>query len=100
MAACPGAVETHARAYRAALVQVTRYRVRNAKLELTDEDGKTLISLTPAPTSLAGTNWDVISYNNGNQAVVTLINGTTITARFGEDGHVTGHAGCNAYFAT
>ena len=38
-----------------------------------------------------------MSYNNGNQAVVGIIDGTTITAVFGEDGSLTGSAGCNNY---
>jgi heat shock protein HslJ len=99
MAACPEAVEARARTYRAALLQSQLYRIHDAKLELTDAAGKVLITLAPMPTSLAGSNWDAISYNNGRQAVVSLISGTSITIRFGEDGRLTGHAGCNAYFA-
>ena len=100
MAACPEAVEIRARAYRAALLHSRLYRIRDAKLELTDAAGKVLVMLVPVPTSLAGSNWEAISYNNGRQAVVSLISGTRISARFGEDGRLTGHAGCNAYFAS
>lgn len=99
MMACPDAVETRARTYRAALLQATRYHMGHATLELTDEAGQVLVTLTPASTSLAGIGWDAISYNNGKQAVVSLMIGTRISAWFGEDGRVTGHAGCNAYFA-
>lgn len=99
LAACPEAIEARARRYRAALLQSHRYRIQDAKLELTDADGKVLVTMSPGPASLAGTSWDAISYNNGRQAVVSLISGTRITARFGEDGRLTGHAGCNAYFA-
>jgi len=50
--------------------------------------------------ALSGTSWTVVSYNNGKQAVVSVINGTEITAGFGEDGQITGNAGCNEYFAS
>ena len=49
--------------------------------------------------TLAGSSWDAISYNNGKQAVVSLMTVTKNTARFDEDERITGHAGCNAYFA-
>lgn len=50
-----------------------------------------------APMGLAGTAWDVVSYNNGNQAVVTLLQGTAITLNFSADNRVSGNAGCNTY---
>jgi len=100
MVACADDIEARARGYRAALMRATLFRIQNANLELTDADGTVLIGLTPTPTSLSGTQWDAISYNNGKQAVVSLLNGTSITARFGEDGRITGHAGCNGYFAS
>lgn len=56
--------------------------------------------LAVAPFSLVGSSWQVRAYNNGRQAVVGLLDGTTITASFGEDGMVTGSAGCNGYRAT
>lgn len=46
---------------------------------------------------LEGTNWDVTMYNNGKEAVRSLIIGTEITALF-EDGKITGNASCNEYF--
>jgi len=39
-------------------------------------------------------------YNNGKQAVISVLRGTHITARFAEDGRVTGSAGCNRYFTS
>lgn len=99
MMACPEAVETRARSFRTALLQARHYRFRGTSLELIDHAGNTLVTLGPVSQTLAGSNWDAISYNNGRQAVVSLINGTTITAQFGADGRVTGSAGCNTYFA-
>ncbi|MEN8175579.1 MAG: META domain-containing protein [Pseudomonadota bacterium] len=50
--------------------------------------------------SLAGTAWEVTAYNNGEQTLVSVPGGMRITANFGEDGRVTGSAGCNRYFAS
>jgi heat shock protein HslJ len=52
------------------------------------------------PVSLEGSSWQVIGHNNGIQAVVSFIIGTEITANFGEDGTLSGSAGCNNYNAT
>lgn len=100
MMACSDGVEARARTYRAALMQATRYRIQDKQLQLIDSTGNVLVGLTPLHVSLAGSSWDVISYNNGKQAVVSLVFGTKITARFGEDGRMTGHAGCNGYFTS
>jgi len=99
MASCPDAVEARARTYRASLLKANRYQVHDTTLKLIDAAGKILITLVPTSQSLAGSSWQAISFNNGKQALVSLIIGTKISARFGEDGRVTGHAGCNAYFA-
>ena len=54
-------------------------------------------NVAAAPAGLAGTAWDVISINNGNQAVVTLITGTSATLNFGTGDQVTGTGGCNSF---
>src|SRR5438105_3558518 len=46
---------------------------------------------------LAGTAWNVTGYNNGKQAVVSVVTGTHLTAVFDPKGHVSGSAGCNSY---
>ena len=50
--------------------------------------------------SLENTAWEVISYNNGKGGVVSVIIGSEISAEFGEDGQLTGSAGCNNYNAS
>jgi heat shock protein HslJ len=49
---------------------------------------------------LGGTSWDVIGYNNGKQAVTSVLAGTTLTADFGKDGKLSGNSGCNTYNGT
>jgi heat shock protein HslJ len=56
--------------------------------------------VTTQTDALTGTAWTVTAYNNGKQAVVSVLPGTKIDAAFGADGQVTGRAGCNRYFAT
>jgi heat shock protein HslJ len=62
---------------------------------------------TPAPTEeppaaspLPGTSWLLISYNNGQGGMVSVLAGTEITALFGIDGTLSGSAGCNTYSTT
>jgi heat shock protein HslJ len=49
------------------------------------------------PSGVVGTEWNLDAYNDGQGALVNLIEGTRITASFGEDGSLTGSAGCNKY---
>ncbi|HWU36604.1 MAG TPA: META domain-containing protein, partial [Candidatus Acidoferrum sp.] len=45
---------------------------------------------------LAGTSWVATGYNNGKQAVTSVMAGTRITADFGK-GILSGNSGCNDY---
>ncbi len=84
-------------AYMAALTGAATYAVDGDTLTLADAAGVTLAVFAAQSTDLAGTAWDVIAYNNGNQAVVGVIGGTQLTAVFGADGTLSGAAGCNNY---
>jgi heat shock protein HslJ len=58
--------------------------------------------VTPVPlegTPLTGTGWTLISGLSG-AGTWNVLPGTVITASFGEDGQVSGSAGCNNYFAS
>jgi len=83
--------------YLAALQDSATYEISGDMLTIRDASGAMQVTATKrAPASLAGA-WNVTSVNNGKQAVVTLINGTSITMNFGADGTVSGNAGCNTY---
>ena len=103
MMACPepeGVMEQEV-AYLAALASAATYHIEGDRLELIDADGTRVaqfIALPPA--SLAGTDWTLVAYNNGQDAVVTVLIGTEITGAFGEDGRLAGSAGCNTYGAS
>ena len=86
--------------YLSALGSVAKSQVIADRLELISESGELAAMFTVAkPTSLVATPWQILAYNNGQEAVVSVINGTEITALF-VDGNVSGSAGCNDYNAS
>jgi heat shock protein HslJ len=83
-----------------ALESVASYRLQAGGLSLFDADGKAIVRALPQEqTALEGTTWKCIAYNNGKQAVTSVVAGTEITALFGE-GSVTGSSGVNTYRAS
>lgn len=62
--------------------------------------GCTTGTSTPgAVVVLTGPSWSLDSYLAGNGTPTPVIPGSEVTARFGDDGKVTGSAGCNRYGA-
>jgi heat shock protein HslJ len=98
--ACPEAIMQQGSAYLEALGNAASYEKQGDKLTLAAADGAPLATFSAQSTDLAGTSWDVITYNNGKQAVVSVMTGTQLTASFGDAGAVTGFAGCNDYNAS
>ncbi len=49
------------------------------------------------PEELTAHSWRLVSYNSGN-ALADIGPLPIVTLRFGEDGHISGNAGCNEYF--
>jgi heat shock protein HslJ len=72
------------------------FKGENLILEIKMDSGS-MIFAPSAPAGLPGTSWEVLSYNNGREAVVGLLTGTNISLNFGTDGQVSGNAGCNTY---
>ena len=100
MMACPDPIMQQADAYQKALGQAATYKANAKQLTLYDAGGKELAVFNAQSTNLAGTSWTVIGYNNGKQAVVSVIIGTEITANFSADGKLSGNASCNTYNAS
>ncbi|MDX1417386.1 MAG: META domain-containing protein, partial [Candidatus Promineifilaceae bacterium] len=96
--ACPEPVMEQADAFNAALAATTDFVATEEELSLMAGD-QVLATFELSSSDLAGTAWEVVSYNNGRDAVVSLLLGTQISAVFGPDGNLTGNAGCNGYFA-
>jgi heat shock protein HslJ len=88
-------------AYLSALQSATAYEIQGDELTLTGAEGQRLATYTVSEgTPLIGTMWEAIRYNNGKEAVVSLVIGTEVTAIFGEDGSLSGSAGCNNYMTS
>lgn len=98
--ACPDLVMDQETRYLKALENAVMFQINADELTLEDADGNNLALFSALEQGLSGTAWDVIAYNNGKEAVVSVMIGTEITALFGEDGQLTGNAGCNDYFTS
>lgn len=99
MMACPEPLMQQATAFMDALSQARAAQIEGNQLGLLDASGVVLASFVPQNRDLAGSAWQVSGYNNGKQAVVSLLSGSTLTMVFASDGHVSGSAGCNTYRA-
>jgi heat shock protein HslJ len=85
-------------AYLATLSTVASYEIISDQLHLQNANGDTvLLFATEEPLTVTSTTWKLLSYNNGKEAMVSVIIGTEITANFAEDGTLSGSAGCNSY---
>jgi heat shock protein HslJ len=98
--ACASKVMTQESAFVKALSATRRYSVSGSTLTLRSTVGRTLATFKAQSQQLAGTSWNVTAYNNGKQAVSSVMSSPTLTAVFGKDGTLTGFAGCNSYNAT
>jgi heat shock protein HslJ len=57
-----------------------------------------LSGLTAQPATLRSTpNWTLVSYRDATGILIPVINAGDITARFGQNGNITGFSGCNQY---
>lgn len=97
--ACPDEVMKQGEIFIAALHGARSYRVEAGRLQLLGPDGAVLATFAAQPTALAGTRWQVTGINNGRQALVSLLGGTTVTMAFDTEGRVSGSAGCNQFNA-
>ena len=97
MMMCDQAIMDQESAYLNTLGEAKTYAVNGDQLTLTGGDVTQLAVYKAQSQDLAGTNWEVTAYNNGNQAVVGVLEGTTLTASFGDDGNLSGNSGCNQY---
>jgi heat shock protein HslJ len=77
------------------------YTIEGTQLMIANADGVVTLTFEASePISLTNTNWVATSFNNGREAVVSLLADTTITADFAEDGTLSGTSSCNTYTTT
>lgn len=97
MMMCEQAVMDQESAYLKALGEAKTFAVKGDQLTLTGGDGSKLAVYKAQSQDLAGTTWEATAYNNGKQAVVGVLEGTTLTASFDKDGALSGNSGCNTF---
>lgn len=97
--ACAPDVMATASAWTAALASTRSWRIVDGRLELLGPGGKRLATLAAQSAELAGTHWKATGINNGNQAVVSVVQGTAVTLSFDANGSAAGSSGCNRYTA-
>ncbi|WP_185464480.1 MULTISPECIES: META domain-containing protein [unclassified Synechococcus] len=97
--ACPPRQRRQAETFRAVLGSARRYRLRNGRLELLTTGGRPVARFRPQPQEIAGSVWIVTGFNNGRQAVVSTLAGSTLSLELKSRGRLTGTAGCNRYAA-
>lgn len=99
MRACEADVEQRAARYAKMLVGAASFAMGEGRLTLRDASGSEIAMFEASVPELRGSMWEVTAYNNGRRAVVSVLAGTRMTARFGRDGRIAGNAGCNEYSA-
>jgi heat shock protein HslJ len=97
MRACDPTPTSLEQAYLANLQNAATFTATADKLTIFDKDGKELLAYAAGAANPLEGEWLVTGYNNGKEAVVSPIEGTTLTAIFTPDGKVSGNAGCNTY---
>ncbi len=100
MMACPEPIMQQAMAYYEALKQAASFKIAGQQLTLLNGNGEVVATFVAQNRALSGTTWTVTGYNNGKQAVVSVLSGSTLTIIFGEDGRLSGSAGCNTYMTS
>lgn len=98
--ACAPDIMKLADAFMTALTSARSYRISSHQLQLLGADAKVLATFSAQSQSLAGTSWHVTSINNGKDAVVSLVPGSSVTMDFATGGKVAGSGGCNNYTTT
>jgi heat shock protein HslJ len=97
--ACPESTMAQAKAFTTALRTARSFRRGAGTLKLLDANGAVVVTFAAQASSLPGTSWSVMNINNGRQAVVGMVSGSTVTMAFDTAGRVSGTTGCNRYTA-
>jgi heat shock protein HslJ len=94
---CETTIMTQESIYLEALQAAKSYSILGDQLSLIKANKEVSAIFKAQKQDLAGTSWEVITYNNGKQAVTSVLAGTSISADFGADGKLSGKSGCNSY---
>lgn len=101
MMACPEPIMNQETAFITALAETRSHDRDGDELTLRDEADEVLAVMNELePAELTGAEWEVTAYNNGQEAVVSVIADTRMTAVFDDDDQLNGNAGCNQYMTS
>lgn len=92
---CPDPENAVATKVLASLTQAAKYDISGARLRLKDAAGAVLLTYNATTATLEGS-WKATSVLYGD-AIRGVIEGTELTAVFGEDGNAAGSGGCNTF---
>lgn len=98
--ACPQPQMDQESAFMEVLANVKTYNVQGTVLNFIDAEKNTIASFRKVEASslaLPGSAWTVTGYNNGKEAVVSVVVDSEITAVFGQNNMLSGNTGCNDY---
>jgi heat shock protein HslJ len=99
--ACVGEAMTVEAEYLARLDVVATFSIGEGTMTMSDGSGQVVLTYTASvPITLTGTQWSANGINTGTDAVASLVADTEVTAVFGDDGTISGNAGCNTYNGT
>ena len=100
MMACPEPLMATEQAIAAAFAATAAFRMDGKLLEILDASGQPLLRfIALESTPLTGQTWRLVAFNNGRQAVVSVLADTEITLELRDDGTLGGSDGCNRYMS-
>ena len=80
------------------LGEAVEYQMVEGELHLRNAEGAVVIKMKPrVEPGLTSGVWKATGVNNGKGGVASILRGTELTIRFGEDGRVSGSSGCNSF---
>jgi heat shock protein HslJ len=98
MMACENALMVQETAVLDALPQARTFKITGQVLQLFDGSNAELLRYrADQQAGLVGSNWVATNINNGKEAVVSVVTGSTVTAQFNAMGQISGKGGCNNY---
>ena len=99
--ACPPPLMDQEFGFMTSFQSAATYEISGDTLTMSNADGEVVVTFIESePLSLTGINWIANGVNNGRGGVQSILIGNEITAVFGEDGSLSGSAGCNNYSGT
>lgn len=96
---CEGTVGQLESSFITALDETRHFTVAGDTLTLSDDGGAVLLLFIAQSEDLAGA-WVVTGYNDGREAVVSVLEDAAAEVSFDEDGNISGTGGCNRLMGT